>query len=249
MRENPILLKKISSFNMWVTLILGTSIGFFGSFHCVAMCGPIAAYIHNSTSFKASILLYNLGRVITYMLLGVLLALVGTSFEFFGLQRWVSVFAGVFVLLAILFPAIQSKYSYLTASITPLTKIKQQLTKATKEGQKLPYLFIGMLNGLLPCGIVYVALAASLSVADVSLASILMLGFGLGTWPLMLLFGVSIRFFGKTRIFRLNYVVPTLSVLVGVLLIMRGLALDIPYISPFLSSLNPTGDITSCGSP
>ncbi|MTI38393.1 sulfite exporter TauE/SafE family protein [Fulvivirga lutimaris] len=234
---------------MWATLILGASIGFFGSFHCVAMCGPIAAYIHNSTSLKSSVVLYNLGRVLTYITLGVLLALVGDGFELFGLQRWISVVAGVFVLIVVLFPVVQRKYSYLASTFTPLNKLKHQLTKATKEGKMLPYLFIGMLNGLLPCGVVYLALATSLSTANMSSAAMLMLGFGIGTWPLMLMVGFSVKFFGKTGRLRLNYVVPALSVLIGVLLIMRGLALDIPYVSPMLSKIGPDYGFASCAKP
>lgn len=234
---------------MWATLIFGVSIGFFGSFHCVAMCGPIAAYIHKSTSLKSSVVFYNAGRAITYVIMGALLALLGVGFELFGMQRWLSIIAGGVVLLIVLFPAIQRKYSHLISSITPLNRIKNQLTKATKSGKKLPYLFIGMLNGLLPCGVVYIALAASLSVANVGLSSVLMLGFGLGTWPLMFIMSFSLKLLGNSGRIKLNYVVPTLSILIGVLLIMRGMALDIPYISPLLSSLDPAGTITSCGNP
>ncbi|MEQ8244036.1 sulfite exporter TauE/SafE family protein [Fulvivirga sp.] len=234
---------------MWATLILGASIGFLGSFHCVAMCGPIAAYIHNSASLKSSVVLYNSGRVLTYIILGILLALVGNGFEVFGMQRWLSVVAGAFVLIVILFPVVQKKYSYLASSFTPLNKLKQQLSKATKDGRKLPYLFIGMLNGLLPCGVVYLALATSLSTANTSSAALLMLGFGFGTWPLMLMVGFSMKFFGKSGPLRLNYVLPALSVLIGVLLIMRGLALDIPYVSPMLSKIGPDYGFASCAKP
>lgn len=234
---------------MWATLILGTSIGFLGSFHCVAMCGPIAAYVHNSTSLKSSVVLYNLGRVLTYMTLGILLALIGDGFELFGLQRWLSVLAGLLVLVVVLFPVVQKKYSYLASSFTPVNKLKNQLSKATKGGKKLPYLFIGMLNGLLPCGVVYLALATSLSTANTSSAAMLMLGFGFGTWPLMLMVGFSMKFFGKSGRLRLNYVLPALSVLIGVLLIMRGLALDIPYVSPMLSKIGPDYGFANCAKP
>ena len=128
-------------------------------------------------------------------------------------------------------------------------KMKMQLSKATKDGNVFSYLFLGMLNGLLPCGLVYVALAASLSTADTFSAATLMLGFGLGTWPLMSIVALGSGWFAKTGKLKLNYIVPALTILVGVILIARGLALDIPYLSPVLAKLGPDFTITTCGNP
>jgi sulfite exporter TauE/SafE len=234
---------------MWTQLIIGASIGLFGGFHCVAMCGPIVAFIHSKSQIKTTVIIYNFGRLITYVLLGVILGLVGDGFQIFGLQRWLSVISGITILAITLFPQISKMFSRIGFSFSPIQKMKMQLSKATKNGNSFSYLFLGMLNGLLPCGLVYVALAASLSTADTFSAATLMLGFGLGTWPLMSIVAFGSGWFAKTGKLRLNYIVPALTILVGVILIARGLALDIPYLSPVLAKLGPDFAITTCGNP
>jgi sulfite exporter TauE/SafE len=234
---------------MWTQLIIGVSIGLLGGFHCVAMCGPIVAFIHGKSQIKSTVIIYNFGRLMTYVLLGVVLGLVGDGFQIFGWQRWLSVISGITILAIALFPQLSKMYSKLGISFSPIQKMKMQLSKATKNGNLFSYLFLGMLNGLLPCGLVYVALAASLATANIFSAATIMFGFGLGTWPLMSLMAFGSGWFAKSGRLRLNYIVPTLTILVGVILIARGLALDIPYLSPVLAKLGPDFAITTCENP
>ena len=92
--------------------------------------------------------------------------------------------------------------------------------------------FIGLVNGLLPCGLVYMALAGAVATTSVVKSSLFMAAFGLGTLPLM--WGVS--FFGsfinvQTRVI-IRRAYPYLMVGMAFLLILRGLGLDIPFLSP-----------------
>lgn len=220
-------------------LMSGVSIGVLGSFHCIGMCGPLAMSlpVHQLTSFRKSIAitLYNLGRATTYALLGVLFGIIGLTFSLFKVQQWLSIVAGVAILLVLLFQQFgnpnSNKITYFTNQVK--TKLAKYLTS---DKSTLSYLNIGILNGLLPCGLVYVALAASFAAGSVVNGALLMFGFGLGTFPAM----AATMFFGKFISLnvrkKINQATPYLIMGVAVLLILRGLNLGIPYISPTMAN-------------
>lgn len=218
-------------------LLAAISLGFFGSFHCIGMCGPIALAIpvYNQGRFykTASILLYNSGRIFTYSLLGVFFGLVGQGFALAGLQQILSITLGVLILLAILLPQqIVSKYTTTNKFFKLFGIIKSKLAnRLTKKGFS-SLLILGALNGLLPCGLVYMAIAASVASSSVLHAALFMAFFGLATVPLMFSISyfsnlVSIRFRSNIR-----KAVPYVTAVMALLLIIRGLNLNIPYLSP-----------------
>lgn len=218
-----------------VVVLAGLSIGVFGSFHCAGMCGPLALSLpinqFNERYKTGAVLLYNLGRAITYSIIGLVFGLLGTSFELFKMQQYLSIFAGVFILFLLFFS------SSIFANWSPLTtyslQVKKRLSAFLKNDKTImSYLSIGILNGLLPCGLVYVAVAAAVASGGILHSGLLMFSFGIGTIPMMgftMIFG---KYMSGTLKNRLNKISPFLIGMVAILLILRGLNLGIPYMSP-----------------
>jgi len=221
------------------TYFAALSLGFLFSFHCIGMCGPIALAVPlgNSTGFlrTGKMLTYNAGRILTYAIMGALFGVIGQGFHIAGIQQWVSIGLGVFIILAALFPAL-FKGSGIERKVLGYTSgLKNAFTKSFGKSSFSGLAVIGLLNGLLPCGLVYMALAMAMASNGPFEGAGMMVFFGLGTVPAM--FGV--QFFGhllsegvRSRIRRF---VPYMVALLGVLFILRGSGLNIPYISPDLS--------------
>lgn len=220
---------------LFTVLISGFTIGILGSFHCVGMCGPLALSLPvnhlNKTQRIFSILLYNLGRVFTYAIMGICFGFIGKTFAFFKVQQWLSVTAGVLILSILLVHQFGNPNKNYLARYTH--RIKAQLSKYLQSEKSLFTLFtIGILNGLLPCGLVYVAIAASLAAGSVMNSGLMMMAFGLGTLPVMALTMAFGKFISLNFRQKLNKITPYFIMLVAVLLILRGLNLGIRYVSP-----------------
>ncbi|MBI3880533.1 MAG: sulfite exporter TauE/SafE family protein [Verrucomicrobia bacterium] len=217
---------------LWTAFLLGL----VGSAHCAGMCGPLALALpptgRSRATFVAGRLAYNLGRVITYSALGVVFGLIGQSLALAGLQRWVSVAAGAAILLSLL---ASSRFALGVPAINAVDWLKSGLGKLLQRRSLASVFALGLLNGLLPCGLVYVAAAAATASGDFLLGLESMAAFGLGTVPMMLAFGLMGPKLQFTLRFRLQHLVPASVAVVGMLLVLRGLALGIPYLSP------PTG--------
>lgn len=212
-------------------------VGLFGSLHCIGMCGPIAIAlpVPNSTnlSFVAGRLLYNLGRVVTYSFLGAVFGLLGSRLVISGFQQSVSITLGIAIVIVVLIP------TSLKAKITQ-HKIVQKITAPLKSG--IGDLFkrgtfsamflIGILNGFLPCGLVYVALAGAIASGDAISGSAVMILFGLGTIPAMFAATIFGKFININLRRKINRAIPVFALVLGLLFIIRGMSLGIPYISP-----------------
>ena len=196
-----------------------------------------------SSGKYAGILLYNLGRAVTYAALGLIIGFLGNQFRLWGLQQVVSISAGILLLLFIL-----SNFS-LTSKIKWLgdlnRAVQKGLSKLLSTISRPASLFsVGLLNGLLPCGLVYVAMAAALATTDTLQGVLLMFAFGMGTGPVMaglMYFGQKISFPVRKKI---NRAVPYLVGVMAILLILRGMNMGIPYISPKMSQ--EANHIESC---
>jgi len=218
---------------LWSALIFGL----LGSFHCVGMCGPIAFMlpVDRSNSFRkvSQIFIYHFGRLLAYSLIGLFFGLVGKSLYIFGIQQQLSIVIGALMILVVLIPTQTfNKYNFSKPIYKLISKVKSSLGKALKKKTPDTFLTIGFLNGFLPCGLVYMAVFASMTMQNAFQGSIYMTLFGLGTIPLM----TTAIYFGKflnTSIKqRIQKAVPVFVVIIGVLFILRGLGLGIPYISP-----------------
>lgn len=210
--------------------------GLLGSFHCIGMCGPIAFMLpidrKNKTKGFFQILSYHLGRLFTYSLIGLLFGFLGRGFYFFGFQQQLSIIVGILMIITIIFPKILQKLSLSKKISTVVLKIKNSLGKELKKKGNDTFFTIGFLNGFLPCGLVYMAVFGALATSNAFTGSLYMFLFGLGTIPLMTAF-VYLGNFTKGN-FRKNIqkAIPVMVVFIGVLFIIRGLGLGIPYVSP-----------------
>lgn len=169
------------------------TIGLFGSLHCIGMCGPIALAIPMQQKSRWQLaqnnVLYNLGRAITYSLLGLIIGIIGEGIVFVGLQKWLSILTGVFILIAVLFAVnLEQKIVTLPYFNQLFFWLKSNLGKVLKRPSRVSIFSTGLLNGLLPCGLVYLALASAISLGDIGKSGLFMFAFGLGTMPLMFLF-------------------------------------------------------------
>ena len=209
-------------------------IGLFGSVHCIGMCGPLAFAVPSFHTNKwltlVDKLLYNGGRVITYTFLGLLIGLIGRQLWLYGLQKGVSLLSGLLIVMAglsRLFKVRLSEGKLLSRLLSPFNRL---LAYALQH--KAGHLIVGLLNGFLPCGFVYLALVGAVNTSSPVAAAQYMFWFGMGTFPLMLLATVGAGFTGPVVRRRINKVIPYLMVCLGFWFIMRGLALNIPYLSP-----------------
>jgi sulfite exporter TauE/SafE len=212
----------------WV--LAGFAFGFFGSVHCVGMCGPLALSLPGAGAVRARYLaerlLYNLGRACTYTVLGGAFGALGLLVSLAGAQQWISIGVGALMILGALVPWVSRQISHLErAPAQFLGRVMQPIQRLYRRGGFGAMLVIGLLNGLLPCGFVYAALATATTAGDVATSMAFMAAFGLGTLPAM--FGVSLlgRIASTTWRVRLQKLVPLGLVVVGVLLILRGLSL------------------------
>ncbi len=217
-------------------LLAAISLGFLGSFHCVGMCGPIALAIpvnrRSSLSVTSGSLVYNSGRIITYAFMGLLFGLLGQGIAFAGWQNFLSMALGSLILILLFVPTISVLPGKVGAIMRLLDTLKSQIRKLFGIHTLRSLLFIGLLNGLLPCGLVYLGIAGSIATGDALKGTLFMAAFGLGTLPAMITVTlikdkISIRFRERIR-----KVVPVFVGIMAVLLILRGMNLGIPYISP-----------------
>jgi hypothetical protein len=221
---------------LWSSFVLGA----LGSLHCAGMCGPLALAIPGTGPTRAALLAgrlaYNGGRIVTYSLLGALLGLFGQGFAWAGLQRWVSIVAGAALLIGVL---VSSRWTAGLPAIQAVGWLKRGFSQLLNRRTVGAVFLLGVLNGFLPCGLVYAAGAGAVAAGDWSGGVTTMVVFGLGTVPMM--FGLSLvgpRFQVALR-FKLQRLIPASLMIVGSLLILRGLALGIPYLSPELSGSCP----------
>ena len=218
---------------LWSAIILGL----LGSFHCVGMCGPIAFMlpVDRSNSFKkiSQIGSYHLGRLFSYSLIGLFFGLVGKSLYIFGLQQQLSIAIGIIMILVILIPVQTfSKYNLSKPLYKLISKVKSALGSALKKKTADTFLTIGFLNGFLPCGLVYMAVFASLAMQSTLQGSLYMVLFGIGTIPLMTSAIYLGKFLNSKIKQRIQKAIPVFVILIGLLFILRGLGLGIPYLSP-----------------
>ncbi|HLP13582.1 MAG TPA: sulfite exporter TauE/SafE family protein [Flavobacteriales bacterium] len=223
-------------------LFAAISLGFLGSFHCVGMCGPIALALPVKrtsafTVFTGS-LTYNLGRIISYGFIGLLFGVLGSSVVLAGWQNSLSITLGSLILLLIFIPSVL-KNRIRPGFIVPfLEKLKQQIRKQFKNHSWQSLFTIGFLNGFLPCGLVYLGIVGSLATGTAFKGMLFMVFFGLGTFPAMLLVTNAANRITPVMRKRMSKAVPYFVALMAFALILRGLNLDIPYLSPSVKQNN-----------
>jgi sulfite exporter TauE/SafE len=223
---------------MWQFIIAGLTLGLVSSLHCVGMCGPLSFALPIQYLFKVqrvfAIALYQLGRVITYSTLGLVFGLAGRRVYLAGFQQWFSIAMGVIIIFLLI------QYWMLRKTVRPdflnwfYFTVQRWMTTLLKTKGTIPFLLFGMANGLLPCGMVYIALAGALVTTQVQQSILFMAMFGLGTVPAMIAISLFGQFFSLKIRNSFRRVVPVFVSLMAVILILRGMNLGIPFVSPAL---------------
>ena len=222
--------------------------GFAGSLHCIGMCGPLALSLPvshtNNFSRITGGLIYNSGRILSYTLMGLLFGSLGGLIIAPKWQSSLSVALGIIILLYLIIP---KKYFYLSSSNKigkPFLFLRQQLGKLFQSRKQSSLFAIGVLNGFLPCGLVYLALSSSVITASSLNGGMFMLFFGLGTFPAMFTTVVMGNYLNQAIRLKIRRMVPALLFFMAVLLILRGMGLGIPFVSP--SFAHHTSGAVSC---
>jgi uncharacterized protein len=218
---------------LWTAFVLG----FLGSFHCVGMCGPIALAVggNGGRKFLFNKILYHLGRSLTYASLGLIVGGLGFSLSLAGIQQGLSVAMGLLIVLLSLSYKKADRFLTIPALSGVVSWIKSHLSQYLKSGSKLAFFSTGLVNGLLPCGMVYMALVVAMGMQSPILGAGYMLFFGLGTIPMLLVLMISGSFLPVFRRQQFQKAIPYLGLLIGILMVFRGLGLGIPGLSPSLA--------------
>jgi len=216
--------------------------GLISSFHCIGMCGPIAMMLpvdrNNQAKKVTQILTYHLGRLTAYGSIGFVFGLLGKGFFLAGIQQNLSIFIGVAMIVIVLTPEkIFAKYNFSKPAFKLISKIKTALGNQFRDKSYKSLFTIGLLNGFLPCGMVYVALFGAIAMQSESLGVLYMILFGLGTVPLMSSVVYINSYLTLPIRNKIQKIIPYVAVCIGCLFILRGLGLGIPYISPSNMSL------------
>lgn len=218
-------------------LLSALILGLMGSLHCVGMCGPIAFMlpVDRTNSYKkfGQIFLYHFGRLLAYGIIGLVFGLLGKGLYVFGIQQRLSIIIGVLMIIIVLVPyRTFSKYNLSKPLFKVISGVKNRLGQELKKKRPDTFLTIGFLNGFLPCGLVYMALFGAIAMGNAAEGSLYMILFGAGTIPLMtavIYFSDILKGAMRQKVQKL---IPVFVVVIGVLFILRGLGLGIPYVSP-----------------
>jgi uncharacterized protein len=222
---------------MITELSAGFVIGLVGSVHCIGMCGPIAValpvYQRSGWKLLFGRLLYNGGRVVTYMMFGAMAGVIGQRFAVAGFQQEVSIAVGSLMILTALAPGIMNRF-WMKVPFTQKLNVylKKMFAAAFQKRTLASQLAIGVVNGLLPCGLVYMAMAGSAATGSTSGGVAFMAGFGAGTIPVMLGVSVAGSLLPAAVRRRLSRWAPAFILVLGMIIVLRGLNLGIPMVSP-----------------
>ncbi|MBE2255987.1 MAG: sulfite exporter TauE/SafE family protein [Ignavibacteria bacterium] len=222
-------------------ILIGFLTGLAGSLHCVGMCGPLAIAVPavNNNLFLSKFF-YNSGRVFTYTLMGLCAGLIGERIYLDKFQSYFSIISGIILLAGLVLYLNQKRLLQIKFLSEFLGFLKNEIAIFFKIKTYKSVLITGILNGLLPCGMIYIALSGAVITGNSISGMFYMMFFGLGTFPLMMgisVYGVKIKnFIGR----KINYISPALITIVAILLLLRGLNLGIPVISPEVKKNNNT---------
>lgn len=197
--------------------------GLLTSFHCISMCGAInmVAVINQNTNKRLkSPIFYNLGRIISYTLLGAFTGLIGNI---------ISISKTVMGIIIIMSAIIMFFMSLNMLGVLNLKNIKIPRTKLKVKSSFV----IGLLNGIMPCGPLQAMQVYALSTSSPIKGALSMLIFGLGTVPLMLTTGIVLNITkGKTKVL-LNKIASVLILILSITMLNRGLtSLEINIVTP-----------------
>ncbi len=224
----------------------GFIVGLVGSLHCIGMCGPIVLALpgqgKSNLKFLISRVLYNFGRVIAYSILGMLIGVLGIGVRLAGYQSRLSLALGIIVLIGVLIPTHFFSKLFSGGIWKRMGDSFNRLWfRLSKKSTASSMLLIGLLNGFLPCGFVYFGLVGAASTPSVVTSAAYMALFGIGTIPVMLATAYAGNFIGIKVRLAVQRFIPIGAIIIALLLILRGLDLGIPYVSPKITTVEKHG--------
>lgn len=215
-------------------MLIGFMIGLSSAFHCLGMCGPIAMALPVNRSSNLSIasgaLQYNAGRIFSYSVLGIFFGSIGLSLSGLKWMQWLSIFAGILMIFVAWHKVVSPRRSKLANKLFQL--ISSGIGKLVRSKSPFKLFGLGILNGLLPCGMIFIGLTNALVQATPLQGGLAMVFFGLGTLPMMFLVVFFASKISANWRLKFSKTVPYLMTIIGILVILRGMNLGIPYISP-----------------
>lgn len=217
-------------------------LGLISSLHCLGMCGPIAMMLPidrtNEAKKVTQIITYHLGRITAYTILGLFFGLLGRGLFLAGIQQQLSVVIGIVMIVFVLIPEkVFAQYNFSKPVFRLISKVKTALGQQFKKKTYEAIFTIGLLNGFLPCGLVYVALFGAIAMQEVPLSMGYMALYGVGTIPIMSAVVYMSNLITLPVRNKIQKIIPVVTIVIGGLFILRGLGLDIPYVSPSNMSL------------
>ncbi|SHJ07410.1 sulfite exporter TauE/SafE family protein [Flavobacterium terrae] len=217
-------------------------LGLISSLHCMGMCGPIAMMLPvdrtNEAKKVTQIMTYHLGRIISYSILGLFFGLLGRGLFLAGFQQKMSILVGILMITAVVVPEkVFAQYNFSKPVFKIISQVKAKLGAQFKKKTYGSLFTIGLLNGFLPCGLVYVALFGAIAMQQVHLSVFYMALYGVGTIPLMSLVVYVSNVMTLPVRNTIQNLIPLVIIGVGVLFVLRGMGLDIPFVSPSNVSL------------
>ncbi|MEX1190480.1 MAG: sulfite exporter TauE/SafE family protein [Brumimicrobium sp.] len=229
------------------------SLGLVTNLHCIGMCGPIAMALplnrKNKWSIAGGVTSYSLGRSLGYATLGVIVGLIGVSAKLLGTLQWISIVSGILIVVFAWghFYNISKKSNILNKWI--MRAMSRLLKNRSKKTASSRLIGIGLINAFLPCGMVYIALITALNTGNLANSTLFMFVFGLGTLPGFLFLGNLKDFFSRMAFFNKRVVLASLISIVGLFMVLRGMNLGIPYISPKMEMMTAKSNSDSDKNP
>lgn len=224
-----------------VTLAL--TMGLVSNLHCLGMCGPIALALplnrSSNTTKAVGIGAYSLGRSFGYALLGLIVGFIGMSADLLGVLQWLSIISGALIILF----AWRGYYNFNIGSNVISSKVMGFMGAFLKRKEKKGnsrLLGFGFVNAFLPCGMVYLSLITAMNFGSIPYSMLFMFLFGLGTSPGF--FAIALMPFSKSWFSGKKVLVASLVTVVGIAMILRGMNLDIPIISPKMQTVQSADD-------
>lgn len=219
-------------------------IGLFGSLHCVGMCGPVMMTFMGAGQSRVSFLIYHVGRILTYVVIGIILGLIGASVALFHFQQVMVLILGILLLVFYGIPSLRHKLErwYYESKFYQL--LKSFMTKNLSVRRR--WFLSGVANGFFPCGLTYVAAAGAVALGSPVEGAIFMVLFGLGTLPSL----IVINYAGNTIFTKVKNILPrsvtAIAIVSGLIMILRGLITTFPNFNHMVQA-NAAGLITVCG--
>lgn len=205
--------------------LAGAALGLAGSLHCAGMCGPLLLVVHGGSRVGPRVALYHASRVFAYALLGVPAGYASRVLSFGTIGRTIAAVAGV-LLIAAAAGSTVTRYGSSIANAWSATVVRLGARAAmlTRRHPWRGQIVLGAVNGVLPCGLVYAAVAGAAASGTVAAAVTFMIGFGLGTLPLLAVITLTAAAVPPALRRRVRFVAPALMALAGLLLIVRAVA-------------------------